>query len=161
MKHHTRPAVVLLLAVLVAFPARPEEGAAPPQLAEMTLEEFTEIHHQPNVLTVELRADAAIAAAMFPLARSPAAIAEDDISADCLAVLVIDDSSAAEEVAAAADRFLASGCGLFRLTGGAASWIEAGLAGPAAPRQSARPGEVRFVIPRGLCEAGEPVQVFE
>jgi len=132
-----------------------------PRLAEMPIGEFDSLHHQPNVLTVELRADAAIGAAMFPLAQSPEAIAQDDIGTDCLAVLIIDDTSAAEEVAAADARFSAARCELRRLSGDATSWIAAGLAGPAARRQSVRPGDVRFVIPRGLCEAGEPVQVFE
>jgi len=151
----------LLAAVLAAGPARPGEKAATPQLAEMPLVEFTEIHHQPNVLTVELRAETAIGAAMFPLARRPEAIAQDDIGSDCLAVLITDDTSAAEVVAAAVARLSTAGCKLHRLSGDETGWIAAGLAGPAAPRQSVRPGDVRFVIPRGLCEAGEPVHVFE
>jgi len=151
----------LLAAVLAADPARAGDEAAIPGLAEMPLGEFNEIHHQPNVLTIELRADAAIGVATFPLAQRPEAIAQDGIGTDCLAVLIIDDTSDAEKVAAAAARFGAAGCDLCRLSGDAAGWIAAGLAGPAAPRQSVRPGDVRFVIPRGLCEAGEPVQVFE
>jgi len=49
---------------------------------------------------------------------------------------------------------------LRRLPGGAAGSIAANLAGPAAPRQSDRSGGTRFVIRRGLCDAGEPVQIL-
>lgn len=161
MNRSTRQIAALLAGVLVIGPARTEEVPSTPVLAEMPLGEFAEIHSQRHVLTVELRADTAIAVAMFPLAQRPDAFTRDDIGADCLAVFIIDDASAAEEVAAAAARFGAAGCELRRLSGDAAGWTAAGLAGPAAPRQSIRPGDVPFVIPRGLCEPGKPVQTFE
>ena len=161
MNPGTLPVLALLLTAPVAPLAQTGDEAAMPQLAELALGEFNEIHLHPNVLTVELRAGTAIGTAMFPLARSPEAIALDDIGTQCLVVLIVDDTSVAEKVAAAAARFGTAGCALRRLSGDAAGWIAAGLAGPAAPRQSVRPGDVRFVIPRGLCEAGEPVQIFE
>jgi len=161
MKSGTLLVIALLLIAPVSAPAQTGGEVELPQIAEIALGEFSEIHNNPNVLTVELRSDAAIGTAMFPLAQSPEAIALDGIGIENLVVLIIDETSAAEEVAAAAARFSTAGCDVRRLSGNAAGWIAAGLAGPAAPRQSVRPGDVRFVIPRGLCEAGEPVQIFE
>jgi len=131
-----------------------------PRFAGITIEEYAEAHHQNGVLTLELRADEAIGAAMFELARRPQAIAQTEIAEGCLAVLVIDETTGAAEVIAAMARFDAH-CEMRQLAGDADAWIAAGLAGPAEPRPRVKPGDVPFVIPRGLCEAGEPVQTFD
>lgn len=131
-----------------------------PELLPISIENYSEIHHDPGVLTVELRTDEAVGAAMFERARRLQAITSEETAGDCLAVLIIDATSPAAEVAAAVARLAGAGCALRRLEGEAAQWIAAGLAAPALPHPAPRPGEVPFIIPRGLCEARDPVQSF-
>lgn len=47
------------------------------------------------------------------------------------------------------------------LDGGLAGWIDAGGATEIPEFTYTRPGSVPFLIPRGLCEGGEPSQVFD
>ena len=47
------------------------------------------------------------------------------------------------------------------LKGGFAAWRAAGLPVERHASSFTRPGTVPFVIPRGLCEPGEPAQIYE
>ena len=66
-----------------------------------------------------------------------------------------------ERLATWATRLADAGHPVWLLTDGMAAWIEGG--GPIEQPDDAyaQPGRVPFLIPRGLCEGGEPAQVFE
>lgn len=147
--------------VLAAAAADAGDNDIPlPELPEITVEAFLDRSHDPGLLTIELRADRSVDAATFGAAQRPLAIAPSGIRVNCLAVLIIDETSRTSEVVDAIDRFGGAGCEMRRLVGDAPAWIAAGLAGPAEPRQSLQPGDVPFIIPRGLCEPLDPVQTF-
>lgn len=153
--------VGLFLAVLPVGTAIAGDEPAVDELTELSLETFAEIYRQPHVVTLELRARSAAGGAIVPFARRPETVTDVAAGGKCLAVLIIDQTSGAREVAVTLERFGQAGCTLHHLSGDAADWIAAGLAVPSAPRGTVRPGEVPFVIPRGLCEPGEPVQIFD
>lgn len=155
----TRPLAVLVLILGRGLPGLADSGQPLPDLPEMTVETYARVHHDESVLTVELRSDAAIGAAMFERTLRPAAI--DRVPERCEAVLVMDETTARDEAARAAERLAGTGCRLFRLQGRAEDWIAAGIAAPAEPRRRIRPGDVPFVVPRGLCESNPPAQVFD
>ncbi len=130
-------------------------------LAEpITIGEYDQIHHDAGVSSIELRADDAVGVAIFELARRSEAFEDAEIGAGCIAVLIIDETSLPSDVAQAVERFATAGCELRRLEGDATQWIGAGLAVPAKPRPKLGPGDVPFIIPRGLCEPRDPVQTF-
>lgn len=83
-----------------------------------------------------------------------------DHSGDPL-VLLTPDSLSPERLATWTARLVDAGHPVWLLTGGITAWIEGGggIEQPAAAY--AQPGRVPFLIPRGLCEGGEPAQVFE
>ena len=83
------PVAGLLLSVLAVGDASAGDEVAMPALSELSVESYDEIHHRPRVLTIELRADAAVGAAMLPLARRPEAVGQDEIPVGCVAVLII------------------------------------------------------------------------
>jgi hypothetical protein len=58
-------------------------------------------------------------------------------------------------------RLANAGHPVWLLTGGVAAWSAAGGAVEVPDTRYAQPGRVPFLIPRGLCEGGEPAQVFE
>ncbi len=155
-----RPLLAVLFLVLAAVggPAGAQNAPVPQDLPEMPISRYVEIHHDKTVLTVDLRADEAIGAAMFELARRPEAFS--DIPNGCLAVLIIDDTVSRQDVADTVSLFRNRGCEVFRLAGNAADWVAARLAGKASPRNRRGPGDVPFIVPRGLCDPLDPVQVF-
>ena len=151
-------AVLSLVLTAVGGPTGAQNVPEPPDLPEMPVSTYAEIHHDKTVLTVDLRAEKAIGAAMFELARRPEAFS--DIPNGCLAVLIIDDTVSRQDVADAVSLFGDRGCTVFRLAGNAADWVAARLAGKAKPRKRRGPGDVPFIVPRGLCERLDPAQVF-
>jgi len=66
-----------------------------------------------------------------------------------------------ERLAAWTARLADAGHPVWLLTGGLAAWIEGGGAIEQPGASYTQPGRVPFLIPRGLCEGGEPAQVFE
>lgn len=58
-------------------------------------------------------------------------------------------------------RLIDAGHAVWVLQGGLAAWIKSGGAIETPEHSYTRPGSVPFLIPRGLCELGEPAQVFE
>jgi len=58
-------------------------------------------------------------------------------------------------------RLIDAGHTVWVLQGGLAAWIKSGGAIETPEHSYTRPGSVPFLIPRGLCEIGEPAQVFE
>lgn len=66
-----------------------------------------------------------------------------------------------EVIAAWFTRLVNAGHKVWILQGGLAGWIEAGGATETPEFSYTRPGSVPFLIPRGLCEGGEPAHVFE
>ena len=58
-------------------------------------------------------------------------------------------------------RLANAGHPVWLLSGGLDSWSAAGGEVEIPDTTYARPGRVPFLIPKGLCEGGEPVQVFE
>ncbi len=165
-----RPGAVIAALVLAAAPglADTDTGAALSDLPDLLdlsdlpiipVADYAAIHHGANVLTVEMRADSAIGAAMFEFPRRPATI--ETVPPDCVAVLVTDATTSAADAAQTAARLRAAGCRVARLDGAARDWVAAGFAAPSRPRKPLRPGDVPFVIPRGLCESNPPAQVFD
>jgi hypothetical protein len=153
-------AAVAAALLLGASAARAANAAipAPEDLPEFAIAAVAEARSDPRVLFVELRGDAAVAAATVEGAMRPDEIQPNEISAQCITVFIADAETGAETLAAAAKRFRAAGCELRRLAGDAEAWRVGGLARPKGQR---RPGEVPFVVPRGLCEGEQPAQVFE
>lgn len=58
-------------------------------------------------------------------------------------------------------RLSAAGHPVWQLTGGMAAWVDGGGAVEQPDVSYAQPGRVPFLIPKGLCEGGDPAQVFE
>lgn len=58
-------------------------------------------------------------------------------------------------------RLTDAGHQVWLLSGGMAAWIDAGGQVEIPETAYTRPGRVPFLIPKGLCEGGEPAQVFE
>ncbi|MCW8980426.1 MAG: rhodanese-like domain-containing protein, partial [Altibacter sp.] len=76
-------------------------------------------------------------------------------------VLLIRDEVNNENIAAWFSRLVNAGHEVWILQGGLAGWIEAGGATETPEFSYTRPGSVPFLIPRGLCEGGQPAHVFE
>ncbi len=76
-------------------------------------------------------------------------------------VLLTPDRLDAGLLAAWTARLADAGHPVWLLTGGMAAWTEAGGSIERPDAAYAQPGRVPFLIPRGLCEGGEPSQVFE
>lgn len=153
------PAASVAVFLLSAAPVLTDTGEHLVNLPMMQVADYAAIHHDRNVLTVEMRADSAIGAAMFELPQRAAGI--EKVPAGCVAVLVADETTDADEEKQVTDRLRAAGCKVTRLAGSAKDWIAAGLAAPSRPRKRVRPGDVPFVVPRGLCESNPPAQVFD
>ena len=83
-----------------------------------------------------------------------------DHSGDPL-VLLTPDSLDHERLATWTARLVDAGHPVWLLTGGITAWIEGGGGIEQPDAAYAQPGRVPFLIPRGLCEGGEPAQVFE
>ena len=148
------------------FPGAGIGSAAEPapsglELPVISIEAFAEAGADPRLILIDLRDQAAITAAMIEGAMRPSDIGPDEIADQCITVLVADPNTAVETITAAAARFQASGCEVRLLAGDADAWWAAGLAAPARPRGQRRPGEVPFIVPRGLCDGKEPAQVFD
>ncbi len=152
------PAVLSLVLTAVGGPTGAQDAPVLRDLPEMPVSTYAEIHHDKTVLTIDLRAEKAIGAAMFELARRPEAFS--DIPNGCLAILIIDGAVPRQDVADAISLFGNRGCTVFRLAGNAADWVATHLAGKARPRKRRGPGDVPFIVPRGLCERLDPAQVF-
>jgi thiosulfate/3-mercaptopyruvate sulfurtransferase len=58
-------------------------------------------------------------------------------------------------------RLADAGHPVWLLSGGMAAWVDAGGEVEIPETSYAHPGRAPFLIPRGLCERGEPAQVFE
>jgi thiosulfate/3-mercaptopyruvate sulfurtransferase len=58
-------------------------------------------------------------------------------------------------------RLTEAGHRVWLLAGGMAAWVDAGGRVEIPDSVYPRPGQLPFRIPKGLCEGGEPVQVFE
>lgn len=58
-------------------------------------------------------------------------------------------------------RLADAGRKVWLLSGGMAAWVDAGGEVEIPETSYAHPGRAPFLIPRGLCERGEPAQVFE
>ncbi len=76
-------------------------------------------------------------------------------------VLLVADTLETEQLAAWTARLADAGHPVWLLTGGMAAWIAGAGAIEKPDAAYAQPGRVPFLIPRGLCEGGEPAQVFE
>lgn len=76
-------------------------------------------------------------------------------------VLLMRGEENSEDIAAWFTRLLNAGHDVWILQGGLAGWIEAGGATETPEFSYTQPGRVPFLIPRGLCEGGEPAHVFE
>ena len=83
-----------------------------------------------------------------------------DNSGDFL-VLIVTDSSAIDYIAPWVARLHKAGHPVLVLDGGFISWRNSGRPIVQPEVSFTRPGTVPFLIPRGLCEGGEPAQVFE
>ena len=83
-----------------------------------------------------------------------------DNSGDLL-VLIVTDSSAIYYIAPWVERLQKAGHPVAVLDGGFISWQNSGRPIEQPEVSFTRPGTVPFLIPRGLCEGGEPAQVFE
>ena len=58
-------------------------------------------------------------------------------------------------------RLVDAGHAVWLLSGGMSAWVDAGGEIEKPETSYAQPGRAPFLIPRGLCERGEPAQVFE
>jgi thiosulfate/3-mercaptopyruvate sulfurtransferase len=58
-------------------------------------------------------------------------------------------------------RLVDTGHRVWLLSGGMAAWVDAGGEVEIPETSYAQPGRAPFLIPKGLCERGEPAQVFE
>lgn len=158
-------AAVITVALLLAIADRGLADAPPPpevtELPVIAVGDFAEERTDPGMLIIELRGDDAVHATMIDGAMRPADIRDDEIPDPCIAVLVADSDTEVVAITVAVARFRAAGCAPRRLAGDADAWRAAGLTAPARPKGLRRPGEVPFIIPRGLCEGKEPAQVFE
>ncbi len=76
-------------------------------------------------------------------------------------VLLTHESADAAVINAWVVRLSAAGHEVWLLRGGFNEWIKSGGAIERPEFSYTRPGSVPFLIPRGLCEMGEPAQVFE
>ena len=76
-------------------------------------------------------------------------------------VLLAAESLDPARLAAWMARVADAGHPVWLLSGGMAAWVEGGGAVEQPDTSYAHPGRVPFQIPRGLCEGGEPAQVFE
>ncbi len=76
-------------------------------------------------------------------------------------VLLAEQTLEPGRLAAWSARLSDAGHSVWLLQGGVAAWIERGGAIEKPEAAYAQPGRVPFLIPRGLCEGGEPAQVFE
>lgn len=76
-------------------------------------------------------------------------------------VLLVADTLDPERLAAWIARLADAGHPVWLLTGGLAGWAKAGGTIEQPDAAYTQPGRVPFLIPRGLCEGGEPAQVFE
>jgi hypothetical protein len=153
------------VALLLAIADRGLADAPPPpevtELPVIAVGDFAEERTDPGMLIIELRGDDAVHATMIDGAMRSADIRDDEIPDPCTVVLVTDSGTEVAAIATAVVRFRAAGCAPRRLAGDADAWRAAGLTAPAQPRGQRRPGEVPFIVPRGLCEGKEPAQVFE
>lgn len=84
-----------------------------------------------------------------------------DHSRDPVVLLTPEDTLDPERLATWMARLADTGHPVWLLTGGMTAWIEAGGSIVQPDAAYAKPGRVPFLIPRGLCEGGEPAQVFE
>ncbi|MEJ2455119.1 MAG: rhodanese-like domain-containing protein [Candidatus Thiodiazotropha sp.] len=76
-------------------------------------------------------------------------------------VLLAEDTLDHARLAAWTARLADVGHRVWLLSGGMAAWVEGGGTVEQPDTTYAQPGRVPFLIPRGLCEGGEPAQVFE
>lgn len=76
-------------------------------------------------------------------------------------VLLLPEDAADAVVTAWSDRLTDAGHQVWVLQGGLLRWVEAGGETETPEFSYTRPGSVPFLIPRGLCEGGEPAHVFE
>lgn len=76
-------------------------------------------------------------------------------------VLLVPEGLDPERLAAWKNRLADAGHPVWLLTGGMAAWISAGGSVEQPDTSYAQPGRVPFLIPKGLCEGGEPAQIFE
>lgn len=76
-------------------------------------------------------------------------------------VLLTPDQADAAVINAWVARLVDAGHEVWLLQGGLAGWIKSGGAIETPEFSYTRPGSVPFLIPRGLCEMGEPAHVFE
>ncbi|MEJ2530099.1 MAG: rhodanese-like domain-containing protein [Gammaproteobacteria bacterium] len=76
-------------------------------------------------------------------------------------VLLSQESADVAVIDAWVTRLTDAGHEVWLLQGGLAGWIKSGGAVETPEFSYSRPGSVPFLIPRGLCEMGEPAQVFE
>jgi len=76
-------------------------------------------------------------------------------------VLLLPDNAADTVIAAWVSRLENAGHQVSVLQRGLVGWIEAGGNTETPEFSYTRPGSVPFLIPRGLCEGGEPAHIFE
>lgn len=76
-------------------------------------------------------------------------------------VLLAADTLDPERLAIWTAKLADAGHPVWLLTGGLTGWAEAGGTIVQPDAAYTRPGRIPFLIPRGLCEGGEPAQVFE
>lgn len=76
-------------------------------------------------------------------------------------VLLAPEDIDSGQLAAWQSRLHNMGHPVWLLMGGMAAWIAAGGSIEQPNTHYTKPGRVPFLIPRGLCEGGEPAQVFE
>lgn len=76
-------------------------------------------------------------------------------------VLLSQESADVAVINAWITRLTDAGHEVWLLQGGLAGWIKSGGAIETPEFSYSRPGSVPFLIPRGLCEMGEPAQVFK
>ncbi len=154
------PVIVALLLILLAVPV----SAAQPTLQAIDVQRLVawlDTPDPPQVLDVRGR-EAYLAGTLpgaFDAGTDPNGYLPDH-SGDPVVLLApdrLDPGRLASWMARLAD----TGHPVWLLRGGMTAWVEGGGAVERPDASYAQPGRVPFLIPRGLCEGGEPAQVFE
>lgn len=154
------PVIIGFLLILLAFPVSAGEPA-PRNIDAPGLVSWLDAPDPPQVLDVRGR-QAYLAGTLpgaFDAGTDPKGYLPDH-SGDPV-VLLTPDRLDPKQLATWTARLMDAGHPVWLLSGGMSAWAETGGDIELPDASYAKPGRVPFLIPRGLCEGGEPAQVFE
>jgi rhodanese-related sulfurtransferase len=153
--------VLILIGVLLALLGSGDVSARWPTVSAQQLRAWLDAIDPPLILDVRGRADyrAGTLAGALDGGVDPRGYLADGNGGRL--VLVLSEDADERVIDAWFARLANAGHQVWILEGGLAGWIEAGGTTEVPEFSYTRPGSVPFLIPKGLCEAGEPSQVFD